>query len=115
MPRTRNAGLCRRPACCTACACRRPRRRGSMPGGASEQLSPWAAVDGWRLNLEPAPQQLLFRCGGEELAIEATAAADGWTLRLDDRRCRATAAPAEGRLVVTLDGTARQPIVLQHG
>jgi 3-methylcrotonyl-CoA carboxylase alpha subunit len=82
---------------------------------ARERRTPWAAVDGWRLNLGAAPQRLLLRRDGEEPAVEATATADGWRLQLGERCCYATAKRVDGRLVVTLDGIALALIVLQHG
>jgi 3-methylcrotonyl-CoA carboxylase alpha subunit len=81
---------------------------------------PWARVDGWRLNLTPAPQSLIFRCGAEQWTASARRAATGWQLGLgegpSDRVWAAEAErAADGRLVVALDGARRTVRVLAHG
>ena len=96
-------------AIAAAALCRLSANRGS------DAPSPWARRDGWRLNLDPAPQTLVFRAGEEEIAVDAVAEAGGWRLRLGDRTCHAAAEPdAAGRLAVTLDGARRTATVLDH-
>jgi len=87
---------------------------------AADGPDPWARVDGWRLNLAPAPQSLTFRCGAEEWTASARRAGRGWQLRFGEGLCeRVWAAEAErgvdGRLVVALDGARRRVRVLAHG
>jgi 3-methylcrotonyl-CoA carboxylase alpha subunit len=80
------------------------------------RLSPWARVDGWRLNLAVAPQSLSFRCGGEEWTVSARRDGGGWALDLGERQVAAHAERgADGRLSVTLDGVRRSLRVLEHG
>ena len=81
---------------------------------------PWARADGWRLNLTPAPQSLVFRCGAEEWTVSACRAGRGWQLNFGEGpAARVWAAEAEcgadGRLVVSLDGARRRVRVLAHG
>jgi 3-methylcrotonyl-CoA carboxylase alpha subunit len=84
-------------------------------GPGADRFTPWARVDGWRLNGEAAPQTLVFRHGGEELPVDAIAEGSGWRLRLGGRDCQATAARrADGRLAVTLDGRTVPLRVLEH-
>jgi 3-methylcrotonyl-CoA carboxylase alpha subunit len=79
---------------------------------AADRFTPWARLDGWRLNGTAAPQTLVFRCGSDELAVEAIA---GWRLRLGERDCQATAERRpDGRLTMTLDGRTQQLRVLEH-
>src|SRR6202022_4251091 len=54
---------------------------------AADRFTPWARLDGWRLNGEAAPQTLVFRHGGEELAVAAVAEGAGWRLRLGGGDC----------------------------
>jgi len=82
---------------------------------AAGQPSPWARVDGWRLNLVLAPQTLMFRCGDEEITIGTIAEHGGWHLHLRDRECRAFAVHDDfGHLRVTLDGENRPATVVEH-
>jgi 3-methylcrotonyl-CoA carboxylase alpha subunit len=75
---------------------------------AAAAADPWARRDGWRLNLAPAEQTLVFRCDGEEHAATATRTADGWRLEFGDGvRHAAAALPADGHLAVALDGVRR--------
>ena len=81
---------------------------------------PWSRVDGWRLNLTPAPQSLIFRCGDEQWTASACRAGRGWQLCFGEgpsERVWAAEAgrEADGRLVVALDGARRRVRVLAHG
>jgi 3-methylcrotonyl-CoA carboxylase alpha subunit len=83
--------------------------------GAADRFTPWARVDGWRLNGDAAPQTLVFRHGGEELTVTAITDSAGWRLRFGERDCRATAEHRpDGRLAVTLDGRTVQLRTLEH-
>jgi 3-methylcrotonyl-CoA carboxylase alpha subunit len=82
---------------------------------AADRFTPWARLDGWRLNGAAAPQTLVFRHAGEELTLTAIADGAGWRLRLGERDCRATAERRpDGRLAVTLDGRTLPLRVLEH-
>ncbi len=58
---------------------------------------PWARLDGWRLNIAPAPQWFHFRRAEEEATVEAVSQPSGWRLRID-----------------TLDSARSGAIVLGH-
>ena len=89
-------------------------QEGGPQGG--DRFSPWAGVDGWRLNLAPAPQSFVFRCGAEDRTVSADAVAGGWQLDLGDRVCQASGERRpDGRLVVMLDGVRRTVRVLERG
>jgi len=82
---------------------------------AADRFTPWARVDGWRLNGAAAPHTLVFRHADEELTVDAIAEGSGWRLRLRERDCHATAPRrADGRLAVTLDGRTVPLRVLEH-
>jgi 3-methylcrotonyl-CoA carboxylase alpha subunit len=84
-------------------------------GARTSHASPWLQTDGWRPNLPPAPQTLVFRSGGEEIAVDAISEAADWRLRLRGHERRAAAIPGSaGRLAVTLDGEHRTVTVLEH-
>jgi 3-methylcrotonyl-CoA carboxylase alpha subunit len=81
----------------------------------ADRFSSWARLDGWRLNGDAAPQTLVFRHAGEELAAAAVAEGAAWRLRFGERDCRATAERRpDGRLAVTLDGRMLPLRVLEH-
>ena len=78
---------------------------------------PWSRQDGWRLNLAPAPQDLLFRCGGTVHALAATLIGPGhWRLAIDGTlyEVRGARGP-DGMLAVVLDGFRRAVRVLSYG
>ena len=82
---------------------------------AADRFTPWARVDGWRLNGAAAPQSLVFRHANEELAVAAVTEGAGWRLRLGERDCQAAAERRpDGRLAVTLDGRTLPLRVLEH-
>jgi 3-methylcrotonyl-CoA carboxylase alpha subunit len=69
---------------------------------------PWNRGDGWRLNLAPAAQAMLLRCGGEDRPIAAVADGAGWRLHLGARWHRAAGERlADAGLAVELDGVRR--------
>jgi 3-methylcrotonyl-CoA carboxylase alpha subunit len=83
---------------------------------AADGLDPWAGVEGWRLNLAPAPQSLSFRCGAEEWVVLASRAGSLWQLRLGEQLIAAAGERGPGgRLVVALDGVRLAVRVLEHG
>jgi len=88
----------------------------SAPGpAAADRFSPWTRLDGWRLNLDDAPQSLTFRCGAEEWTVSARRDGGGWRLGLGERQVAAAAERgADGRLAVTLDGVRLAARVLEH-
>ena len=49
---------------------------------------PWAARDGWRLNL-PASRRVVLSCQTESFDIAATPDREGWALRWNDQSCLA--------------------------
>jgi 3-methylcrotonyl-CoA carboxylase alpha subunit len=80
-----------------------------------DPFSPWARVDGWRLNSR-GHQDLIFRDGGEERLVCARAEAGSWLLQLDDRAILAQGERrADGALSVLLDGVREQITVLDQG
>jgi 3-methylcrotonyl-CoA carboxylase alpha subunit len=82
---------------------------------AADRFTPWARLDGWRLNGEAAPQTLVFRHADEELTVTAIADGAGWRLRLGGRDCHALAERRpDGLLAVTLDGRTLPLRVLEH-
>jgi 3-methylcrotonyl-CoA carboxylase alpha subunit len=87
----------------------------AAPGDA-DRFTPWARVDGWRLNLPVAPQRFLFRCDAEDYAVSANPAGSEWQLRLGERRFAASAERVpDDRLAVTLDGVRVMARVLEGG
>ncbi len=90
--------------------------RGGGPATGGDPFSPWRQTDGWRLNSAPAPRSLVFRCGGDELAVSAISDEDGWRLALGDRVCRASGEwRPDGALAVVVDGARRTLRILDHG
>jgi 3-methylcrotonyl-CoA carboxylase alpha subunit len=80
-----------------------------------DRFGPWARADGWRLNLDAAPQSLTFSCGAEEWTVSARRDGGGWRLGLGERQVAATAeGSADGRLAVALDGVRLAARVLEH-
>ncbi len=78
----------------------------------SDPFSPWARVDGWRLNGR-GHQELILRDGAEERLVCAKPHAGSWLLQIDDRTILATAERrADGWLATLLDGVRRQITVL---
>jgi 3-methylcrotonyl-CoA carboxylase alpha subunit len=77
--------------------------------------SPWAWVDGWRLNGR-GHQELIFRDGTEERLVRARRQAGSWLLHLDDRGILAEGElRADAALSMLLDGVRTKLTVLDHG
>jgi 3-methylcrotonyl-CoA carboxylase alpha subunit len=80
-----------------------------------EPFSPWARVDGWRLNGE-SRQEFSFRDGAEERVVAARAKAGNWRLQLGDRTVIAGGERRpDGTLSLVLDGVRKRVTVLDHG
>jgi 3-methylcrotonyl-CoA carboxylase alpha subunit len=80
-----------------------------------DPFSPWARVDGWRLN-GVGHQELLFRDGAAERLFSARRDAGNWLLQLDERAILAAGERLPGgTLSVVLDGVRRHITVLDHG
>jgi 3-methylcrotonyl-CoA carboxylase alpha subunit len=82
-----------------------------------DPYSPWARVDGWRLN-GIGYQELIFRNEADEQAVTVTARAEGenWLLQLGSRMVTAGAERrSDGTLAVALDGVLRRVVVFDHG
>jgi len=87
----------------------------SQPNTGPRDASPWAQAGGWRLNLDPAPQTLVFHSGDDDIAVAAVRDANGWRLRLRERDYSAAASRQPGgRLAIILDGERRTATVLEH-
>jgi 3-methylcrotonyl-CoA carboxylase alpha subunit len=81
----------------------------------NDPFSPWARIDGWRLNGE-SHQQLIVRDGPEERLVTAKTAAGSWLLQLGERSLTAGGERrADGTLTLVLDGVQRHVVVLDHG
>jgi 3-methylcrotonyl-CoA carboxylase alpha subunit len=74
--------------------------------------SPWASIDGWRLN-EEAQLELSFHDGSEERTVTAKAAVGSWLLQIGEKMICGTAEcrPA-GALSIVLDGVHGRVTVL---
>jgi 3-methylcrotonyl-CoA carboxylase alpha subunit len=80
-----------------------------------DPFSPWARVDGWRLNGR-GHQELIFRDGAEERLICATGQAGSWLLEFGDRAILAEGERrADAALSILLDGVRKKLTVLDHG
>ena len=80
-----------------------------------DRFSPWARVDGWRLN-GVGHQELLFRDGAEERKVTATARGRDWLLQIGEQPLLVGGEyRADGTLSVVLDGVRRHVMVLDHG
>jgi 3-methylcrotonyl-CoA carboxylase alpha subunit len=80
-----------------------------------DAFSPWARIDGWRLNGR-GHQEIRFRDGAEERAVRATAREETWLLELGERRIIASAeSGSDGLLTLVLDGVRRHVAVLDYG
>jgi len=80
-----------------------------------DPFSPWARVDGWRLNGR-GHQELIFRDGAEERLVRARDEAGNWLLQCGDRTIRARGERRpDGSLAILLDGVRRHIILLDHG
>jgi 3-methylcrotonyl-CoA carboxylase alpha subunit len=81
---------------------------------AGEPFSPWARVDGWRLNGR-ANQNIRFRDGMEERNVRVTAHAGAWMLQIGAAEILAKGErDAESGLRIALDGVRRPITVLDH-
>jgi 3-methylcrotonyl-CoA carboxylase alpha subunit len=79
-----------------------------------DPFSPWARVDGWRLN-GIGHQELILR-DAEERVVSARREAGNWLLRFGERAIVAGGEHRpDGALGVTLDGVRRHITVLDHG
>jgi 3-methylcrotonyl-CoA carboxylase alpha subunit len=77
--------------------------------------SPWARIDGWRLNGR-SHHEICLRDGAEERTVRATAQAEAWVLEFGERRITASAeSGSDGLLAVALDGVRRHVAVLDYG
>ncbi|HVB17671.1 MAG TPA: biotin/lipoyl-containing protein, partial [Stellaceae bacterium] len=81
---------------------------------AQDRFTPWARSDGWRLNLAAAPQDFVFRCGGEACGVSAACDGREWHLSVRARVYRASAERLpDRRLAVILDGVRRTVRILE--
>jgi 3-methylcrotonyl-CoA carboxylase alpha subunit len=81
----------------------------------ADPYSPWARVDGWRLN-GVSHQELVFRDGAEERKIIAIARTEDWLLQIWERAITAGGEHRpDGKLSLMLDGVRREVMVLDHG
>jgi 3-methylcrotonyl-CoA carboxylase alpha subunit len=81
----------------------------------ADPFSPWARIDGWRLN-GAAHQELVFRDGTEIYGITATADPAGWQLRLGGKELLASGERrADGTIALMLDGGYRRVTVFDRG
>jgi 3-methylcrotonyl-CoA carboxylase alpha subunit len=80
-----------------------------------DPFSPWARVDGWRLNGR-SHQELIFRDGAEERLVCATSQAGSWLLEFGDRAILAGGERrSDASLSILLDGVRKKLTVLDHG
>ena len=105
-------------ALATAAIARLLAREAAAKAGAArsgDPGSPWARIDGWRLNGESF-QEVVLRDAVEERAVIARARAGGWLLQLGEEVIHAGGERApDGTLNVVLDGIHRRATVLDHG
>jgi 3-methylcrotonyl-CoA carboxylase alpha subunit len=80
-----------------------------------DPFSPWARVDGWRLNGR-SHQKLIFRDGAEERLVCATGQAGSWLLEFGDGAILAGGERrSDASLSILLDGVRKKLTVLDHG
>jgi 3-methylcrotonyl-CoA carboxylase alpha subunit len=93
-------------------------REGAVVAAAArsgDPFSPWARIDGWRLNGD-SRQELSFRDGAQERVVAARAKARNWLLHLGDRTVvTGGERRPDSTLSLVLDGVRRDVIVLDHG
>jgi 3-methylcrotonyl-CoA carboxylase alpha subunit len=76
--------------------------------------SPWASIDGWRLN-EEAHLELSFHDGSEERAVIAKAGGGSWLLQIGEKVIRGSAeCRPDGALSIVLEGVHGRVTVLDH-
>jgi 3-methylcrotonyl-CoA carboxylase alpha subunit len=74
--------------------------------------SPWANIDGWRLN-EEAHLELSFHDGSEERTVIAKAGAGSWLLQIGEKMiCGNAECRPDGALSIVLDGVRGRVTVL---
>lgn len=80
-----------------------------------DPTSPWAIVDGWRMNL-PARETLRFTVQGQAVEIAVTRHRQGFVIRHDgqDYAARATLSP-DGELAAYLDGHKYRAFAVMDG
>ena len=104
-------------ALATAALSRLLTREAAAKAGAAcsgDPFSPWARVDGWRLNGR-GHQELIFHDGAEEHLVCATDEAGSWLLQLGERSIVACGERRpDGSLAIALDGVRRHVTVLDH-
>jgi 3-methylcrotonyl-CoA carboxylase alpha subunit len=80
-----------------------------------DPFSPWARLDGWRLN-GVAHQEIIFRDGAEERVVTAMAKAGNWLLQLGSRAIITGGEyRPDGTLSLVLDGVHRHVITFDDG
>ena len=106
------------PALAAVALSRLMAREAAAEGAASrsgDPFSPWARVDGWRLNGR-SRHELVFRDGAEERLVCATKEAEGWRIQMGDQAVLGCGRQRpDGSLAIVLDGVSRRIIVLDHG
>jgi 3-methylcrotonyl-CoA carboxylase alpha subunit len=76
--------------------------------------SPWAAADGWRLNLD-GHRVLVFREGGHEAAVTVRRSGDGYAADIAGRtRALSGGIAGDDRIVARLDGETVAGTVVHH-
>jgi 3-methylcrotonyl-CoA carboxylase alpha subunit len=80
-----------------------------------DPFSPWARVDGWRLNGR-GHQELIFRNRAQERLVCVRHEAGSWLLQFDGRAILAEGERrSDGGLSMLLDGVRKQITALDHG
>jgi 3-methylcrotonyl-CoA carboxylase alpha subunit len=80
-----------------------------------DPYSPWARIDGWRLN-GVSHHELALRDEAQERKVIATARAGNWLLQIGEQAIVASSQHrSDGKFVLMLDGVRREFIVLDHG
>jgi 3-methylcrotonyl-CoA carboxylase alpha subunit len=81
----------------------------------ADPWSPWAAMDGWRLNA-PSRVAVQLRDGDREVEVAAVAEGEGWVLHLPGGTARATAElSADGTLAAVIDGARETATAVSSG